>query len=150
MLAPTEKLKVFVYGSLRSGFFNYDKYLKGHVLSVEKATIKGKLYHMPYKGYPAIIDGEDTIIGEVMELKDFEKVMIPMDRMEGYYGANNKNNEYTRVIEEVTLESGKVEKCYIYRYNTNLDKRLESLGEYIPSGDWTNGRSREREIKTTA
>ena len=29
MLEPKVKRKIFVYGSLRTGFFNYEKYLKG-------------------------------------------------------------------------------------------------------------------------
>ena len=45
---------MFAYGSLREGFFNYDKYLKGNVISNRRAKIKDVvLYHMPYKGYPA-------------------------------------------------------------------------------------------------
>ena len=31
MLEPKEQKKIFVYGSLRPGFFNYDKYLMGKV-----------------------------------------------------------------------------------------------------------------------
>ena len=31
MLEPREQKKIFVYGSLRTGFFNYNKYLMGKV-----------------------------------------------------------------------------------------------------------------------
>ncbi len=34
MLEPKVKRKIFVYGSLRTGFFNYEKYLKGKVIKV--------------------------------------------------------------------------------------------------------------------
>ena len=68
-----KKLKIFVYGSLREGFFNYDLYLKGKIKSIRPAIIEGyDLYHMPYKGYPAIFSGKQTIIGEVVELIDYK------------------------------------------------------------------------------
>ncbi|MEO2683312.1 gamma-glutamylcyclotransferase, partial [Clostridium butyricum] len=34
-----KKINVFVYGSLREGFFNYDKYLKGKVISIKPGKI---------------------------------------------------------------------------------------------------------------
>ena len=36
-----KKINLFVYGSLREGFFNYDKYLAGKV--VEKKTLALKI-----------------------------------------------------------------------------------------------------------
>lgn len=66
--------KVFVYGSLRTDMFNYEKYLKGEVLESTPAKIKGNLFHIENKGYPAIFDGESEIIGEVFTFHDFSKV----------------------------------------------------------------------------
>ena len=86
MIEPREQKKIFVYGSLRTGFFNYNKYLLGKVSEAQVGKVKGKLYHMPHKGYPALLEGDDVVIGEVMTLNDFENVMIPMDKMENYYG----------------------------------------------------------------
>ena len=51
MLHPTEQKKIFVYGSLRTGFYNYNKYLKGKIEDAVLGKVKGKLYHMPHKGY---------------------------------------------------------------------------------------------------
>ena len=96
MLEPREQKKIFVYGSLRTGFFNYNKYLMGKVNDSKVGKVNGQLYHMPHKGYPALIEGNDEVFGEVMTLKDFEAVMIPMDKMENYYGVNNSKNEYNR------------------------------------------------------
>ena len=46
-----KNINIFVYGSLRENFFNYNKYLKGKVVSIRPAKIKNMhLYHMPYKG----------------------------------------------------------------------------------------------------
>ena len=59
-----KNINIFVYGSLREGFFNYDKYLSGKISKKMNAKLNNvELYHMPYKGYPAIINGQDSILG---------------------------------------------------------------------------------------
>ena len=43
MLEPREQKKILVYGSLRTGFYNYDKYLKGKIEDAVLGKVKGKL-----------------------------------------------------------------------------------------------------------
>ena len=119
MLEPKEQKKIFVYGSLRTGFFNYNKYLLGKVSNAQDGKVKGKLYHMTHKGYPALIEGDDVVVGEIMTLNDFESVIIPMDKMENYYGVNDSRNEYNRVVMDVELLDGSKESCYVYYYTMN-------------------------------
>lgn len=141
MIQPTQKLKVFVYGSLRIGFFNYDKYLKGHVIKSELATIKGTLFHMINKGYPALLKGDDIVYGEVMTIDNYETVIEAMDKMEGYIGIDNKENEYNRIALDVVLENEKkAEKCYVYMYNLEKSEDFLQNKQYIKSGDWTENR----------
>ncbi len=45
---------------------------------------------MPKKGYPALIEGDGFVYGEVMTILDYENVINAMDLMEGYLGVNNK------------------------------------------------------------
>ena len=81
----SKNIKIFTYGSLREGFFNYNSYLSGKVISTRIGKLKNAdLYHMPYKGYPAILPGTGEVIGEVMEIKDYENVMKAIDKMEGF------------------------------------------------------------------
>lgn len=137
MISPSEKINIFVYGSLRTGFFNYDKYLKGRVLSSKKAKVKGSLFHMPNKGYPALLDGEDFVYGEVMEISNYDDVIRELDLMEGYFGPNNIENEYNRIPLEVEiLDSKNTEVCYVYKYN-QLDDEFIKHRKYIENGDWT-------------
>lgn len=97
MTYPTEEKKVFVYGSLREGFFNYDKYLKNKVSPASLGEVRGKLFHLPHKGYPALLDGEDTVIGEIMALKDFYEDIVSLDQMEGFRSFEDISiNEYIR------------------------------------------------------
>lgn len=135
-----KNINIFVYGSLREGFFNYDKYLDGKVVKKEDAMLKGmKLYHMPYKGYPAITPGNDNILGEIMVINedDYEETVKAMDEMEGFISENNPDNEYHKVILEVeNLQTNEIEKCFVYFYNKDKDFMFDSESVYIPSGDW--------------
>ncbi|MEG1870644.1 MAG: gamma-glutamylcyclotransferase family protein [Peptostreptococcaceae bacterium] len=138
MLEPKEEKKIFVYGSLRTGFYNYDKYLKGKVKDAKVGKVKGKLYHMPHKGYPALLEGEDVVFGEVMTVNNFEEVMISMDKMESYYGANDSRNEYNRIVMDVELENGETESCYCYYYAMNDEEVFNEKSIYVENGDWTS------------
>lgn len=130
------ELPIFVYGSLREGFFNYNKYLNGKVLSNIKGRTKGKLYHMPYKGYPALISGEDYVYGEIMFFNDYEETMKDLDELEGYKSLNNPSNEYEKRIIEIELPSGENKLCYLYMYNVDNDHRFYDEAVYVENGDW--------------
>ena len=123
-----KKINLFVYGSLREGFFNYDKYLAGKVVEKKDAILENmRLYHMPYKGYPAITPGNDKVLGEIMV----------MDEMEGFISENNPENEYHKIVLEVkNLQTNEKEKCFVYFYNKDKDKVFDSESVYIPNGDW--------------
>lgn len=128
--------KIFVYGSLRSDMFNYNKLLNGKVYKVYKGTIKGRLFHLDNKGYPAVIPGNENIFGELMELKDFNKSLEELDELENYTEDNNENCEYLRKEVKVKLEDGSIEKAYYYEYNpeSNINKNDNLLP--VSYGDW--------------
>lgn len=118
------------------GFFNSEKALVGKVEKRIKARTKGKLYHLANKGYPAIVNGEDTIYGELLVMKDLEATFPALNKIENYFGENNPNNEYHRVIMEVeTLEREKV-LAYLYKYNDESIENQKDEKIYIPSGNW--------------
>ena len=138
MIKPTEEKKIFVYGSLREGFFNYDKYLLGKVTTCDQGMVKGKLYHLSHKGYPALVDGDDNIMGEIMDMKNFPLDIISLDNMEGYVSnEDTSQNEYTRtVIDVYNLNTDKFENCYVYKYEENNDIDFTLNSDYISHGDW--------------
>ena len=133
-------INLFVYGSLREGFFNYNKYLDGKVKDNREAKLENmSLYHMDYKGYPAITYGEDTILGEIITINesDYESTMKAMDEMEGFISESNPENEYHKILLEVEdIHTNKKEKCFVYFYNKDKDIDFEYKAEYIPNGDW--------------
>lgn len=127
---------IFVYGSLMEGFFNSEKALKGKVEKRIKATTKGRLYHLVDKGYPALVDGEDVIYGELLIVKDLLRVLPVLDEIEHYYGEENENNEYNRVKMEARSIDGYRVVAYVYKYNCDDIERCKERIEYIPNGDW--------------
>lgn len=129
---------LFVYGSLREGFYNYEKYLKGRVLKNTPAVLHNmKLYHLPYKGYPAIISGDGDIYGEIVEVSHYDNTVKAIDDMENFISEENPNNEYhKRLLEVEHLDSGKKEMCYVYYYNTDIDKKFQTESIHIPEGNW--------------
>ena len=135
-----KNINLFVYGSLRESFFNYDKYLKGKVVKRYDAKLENmNLYHMPYKGYPAITKGEDIVFGEIMIINenDYDETIKAMDEMEGFISENNPENEYHKVILEVeNISTKEKEKCFVYFYNKENDTIFTEQSVYIPNGDW--------------
>lgn len=133
-------INLFVYGSLREGFFNYNKYLAGKVIEKKDAKLANmKLYHLPYKGYPAITFGKDTVYGEIMVLREdcYEETMRAMDEMEGFISEGNPENEYNKVILEVeNLHTNEKKACFVYFYNKDKDRLFDSRAIYVPHGDW--------------
>lgn len=135
-----KRINLFVYGSLRESFFNYNKYLDGKVIEKKDARLENmKLYHLPYKGYPALTFGEDTVFGEIMVLSEehYEDTMNAIDQMEGFIGENNPENEYHKVILEVeNLYTNQKEKCFVYFYNKDKDHLFGNSAIYLPHGNW--------------
>ena len=135
-----ERINLFVYGSLREGFFNYKKYLDGKVIEKKDAKLDNmKLYHLPYKGYPALTFGKDTVYGEIMVLSEehYEDTVRAVDKMEGFISENNPENEYDKVILEVkNLHTNEKEKCFVYFYNKDRDQLFDNSAIYLPHGDW--------------
>jgi len=129
--------RIMVYGSLMTGFFNYEKVLKGQVLSCVPARVKGQLYHMSQKGYPALVSGTGWVYGELMELSDPESTRLLLDQIEHYYGPGDPQNEYERRSSTVeNLSTGKTEVAEVYWYVLNDLGTPANPGVEIPGGDW--------------
>lgn len=127
--------KIFVYGTLMKDFRNYNKYLKNHVLKIEKGYVKGKLYHMPYLDFPALIDGDEIIQGEVLTIDDIKTILPLVDEMEGYKGC--EDDMYKRIPQIVTLEDGSTIELDVYKYYAvENDERFATEAIYLPNGNW--------------
>ena len=128
-------MKIFVYGSLREGFFNFNKYINNAAKKIELGEVKGKLYAIKDQEYPALLEENGTVIGEIITVENCDLKAI--DNMENYFGENNPNNEYNKIKKEIkNLETGEIEILDVYVYNiTNPNFSYNNLIP-VSSGDW--------------
>lgn len=127
-------MKLFVYGTLRKGRYNYDIYLKDNSKFLQEAYVKGTLYSLKGKVYPAIVEGDDMILGELFDVD--QETFDRMDAMEGYVPGRFEN-EYDKVDTDILDEKGNViDHLPVYWYNIKLDSQKALLDEIISSGDY--------------
>lgn len=124
--------RIFVYGTLKQNFCNHDM-VKPFLKSIAGAKLKGLIYDLP-AGYPAAIDGDGQVIGEVFELADTELALAVLDRLEDYYGPNCRKNLYKRVIRDVSLINGEKISAYVYLWASPSE--LEKVGKCLVDGVW--------------
>ena len=99
---------VFVYGTLMEGETNHH-YLENSTF-LDMATIEGyEMYNVGW--YPAIIDGDGLIIGELYKVPTND--MPSIDMLEG------EGSLYIKRCETVTDSKGKSSFAFIYVYNRN-------------------------------
>lgn len=124
-------IRIFVYGTLRTGQSNFVRMLSGRVNKIVAATAKGMLYDLPF-GYPAMLEGDGEVVGELMEFNDAD-LLHDLDRLEGYM-PGNLNNIYERKWISVHTSQGENFECWVWIY-ANASSAT-AIGEKIEDGDW--------------
>jgi gamma-glutamylcyclotransferase (GGCT)/AIG2-like uncharacterized protein YtfP len=118
-------MKVFVYGTLMSGFGANMMLKSTKPLGID--TINGTMHDVNRGGFPGVIlDTGNTVQGEVYEVED-EGVLENLDRYEGFNSDNLPASLYTR--HTVQTEGG--HEVLIYQYNQGV-----SEDTIVPNGDW--------------
>ena len=127
-------MKLFVYGTLRKGRYNYDIYLKDNSQFLQEAYIKGTLYSLKGKVYPAIVEGDSMVLGEIFEVD--QETFDRMDEMEGYVPGRFEN-EYDKVETDILDAQGNViDRLPVYWYNVKPEYQKALLDQVIESGDY--------------
>jgi gamma-glutamylcyclotransferase (GGCT)/AIG2-like uncharacterized protein YtfP len=135
--AGVSPLRLFVYGSLMGGFFNYEKVLAGKVLSRRRAIVRGKLFHQIAKGYPALVPGSSPVAGEFLELLDFDRLLADSDRLENFFGPGQRENEYERRPTPVELgDTGVAALAWVYWYARDDLETETNPAIFLSAGDW--------------
>jgi gamma-glutamylcyclotransferase (GGCT)/AIG2-like uncharacterized protein YtfP len=125
--------RLFVYGSLRSGFHSpVHEYISRFFSFEGEARVKGKLFDLG--DYPAGIPaGEDTFItGELYTANHENEFSWAIGQLDDYEGVNVEAGEvqlFRRELAEVYINNG-FEKAWIYWYNGDISGR-----PLIDSGD---------------
>ena len=123
--------RIFVYGTLRKGMYNYNRYLKDKQSFREYGYIKGQLMSLKGQKYPAfLLEGNGMILGEIHEVDDeFIKVL---DVLESYFGENNPNNEYNKIVCDIYDDNETIiEQIPVYVYNDKNESNARLLDKEI-------------------
>lgn len=129
----TNVTKLFVYGSLRSGFHNpaYD-YISKFFTLMGDAKVKGKLHDMG--NFPAAVhsSNDNFIVGEIYDLKESQDFSWAIEQLDDYEGVNPEEGEkalYKRELVDV-LYNDESTQAWIYWFAGDIEGQ-----PIIPSGD---------------
>lgn len=128
-----ENYKLFVYGSLRSGFHNpVYAYLTKYFHLVGEAVVKGKLYDLGEYPAAAATKEEKFISGELYCINNPLEFSWAIGQLDDYEGLNTEEGETPlyRREEVIAYKDGEAHTAWIYWYNKDLAGNPE-----IESGD---------------
>lgn len=129
-------VKIFVYGTLRKGMYNYDLYLKDKNSFRSYGYVKGTLMTLKDRKYPALLlEGNDYILGEIHEVD--EKFVSSLDDLECYFGENDIRNEYNKIMCDIYNDKKNIiEQIPVYVYNDRNSNFASLLDKVIENGDF--------------
>ncbi|MFD5427434.1 gamma-glutamylcyclotransferase family protein [Streptomyces sp. NPDC127084] len=138
-MTPNGPLPFFVYGTLRPGEHNHDRFLRGRTSAEEPARLASAvLYDGP--GYPYVVEaGTGTVLGELVTAPPdrYHELTAVLDELEEYFGPGDPRNVYVRVARDVeTAARGRV-RAWVYVAAEAVARELRARGTAIPGGDWT-------------
>ncbi|WP_413160354.1 gamma-glutamylcyclotransferase [Capilliphycus salinus ALCB114379] len=127
-------IHIFVYGTLKPGECNYQRYCAGRVVRERLAIAEGQLFHLSL-GYPGMTPGEGWVSGAVLSFPD-ESIFEDLDRLEDYQRDRQpEQNEYQRQqIQTLTPDFQPLEVAWVYLMNPAKIEHYQ--GVYLPDGNW--------------
>lgn len=132
-------VKVFVYGTLKPGESNYDRYCAGKVIEAQRAIAFGQLFALPM-GYPAMTLG-DGIANGVLLIFTNPTILRNLDELEGYEPSRpaTQNEYYRQEIEIYSLKKQSLGKAWAYLMTSEQVRRQR--GVLLPDGWWSRCQS---------
>ncbi|MET9434310.1 gamma-glutamylcyclotransferase family protein [Streptomyces sp. NPDC006551] len=141
MSTAARELPFFVYGTLRPGAYNHDRFLLGRTVAEEPARLAGALlYDGP--GYPYAVPAEGrTVAGTAAGIAGdlvtaapgaYGELLAVLDLLEEYRGPGHPRNLYERVEREVLrVRDGAAVRAWVYFAAPGVP-----LGPPVTGGDW--------------
>jgi gamma-glutamylcyclotransferase (GGCT)/AIG2-like uncharacterized protein YtfP len=131
----TSSLNVFVYGTLKPGATNFDRYCGSKVITSHRAYIDGALYRFPSLGYPGAIHGTSQVHGFVFSFND-AAILLDLDRLEDYDPRRQPaENDYTREL-VTTYRLDQTSSISAWAYFMNPKYVRQFGGILLPDGWW--------------
>jgi gamma-glutamylcyclotransferase (GGCT)/AIG2-like uncharacterized protein YtfP len=129
-----EPIKVFVYGTLKPGQANYDRYCAGKIIEATEAIAYGQLFDLPL-GYPAMTAGDRPVRGYLLTFAD-PSLLASLDRLEDYDSERlPEENEYQRQHVDTFALTGKpLARAWAYLMSPQQVQHYD--GVFLPSGVW--------------
>lgn len=130
-------LRLFVYGTLRSGGVNH-RLIAGRARLLGRGVVPGRLVRIGW--YPGLVgasEPSDRVVGEVYELGTGLGVGPLWDELDAYEGCSRNcplPHEFERVTAEAEMADGRTLGVWVYRYLGLL--RADRI---IPGGDFVSG-----------
>ncbi|MFD3942515.1 gamma-glutamylcyclotransferase family protein [Streptomyces sp. NPDC058579] len=119
-------LPFFVYGTLRPGEYNHDRFLLGRTAREEPARLPGALlYDGP--GYPYVVPGEGLVAGDLVTAAPdtYAELLAVLDQVELPAGYERAEREVVRVAD------GTAVRAWVYFAAPGTP-----YGPLIRGGDW--------------
>ncbi len=128
-------VRVFVYGTLKPGEANYQKYCADKVVDAQRATAQGQLFIL-LMGYPAMTPGDKQVNGYLLSFAD-SGILHCLDELEDYQPARKfSENLYIRQqIEVFNLQ--KISLAWAWVYLMTPDRVSQIGGVRQPDGWWS-------------
>jgi len=125
--------KLFVYGSLRSGFKSHAyEYISRFFSLVDNARVKGKLFDLGTYAAGVPTNDESFIVGELYTIKHENEFSWAIGQLDDYEGVSVESDEmqlYKRELVEVILTDDTT-SAWIYWYVGSVEGK-----PVIESGD---------------
>ena len=118
---------LFTYGTLRDGEERSGILSKFSSNVYKDCKIRGKLINLQ-GGYPGLICGDGSVVGEIHHTPKIQNALKELDRIEGFNGYGEDGSLFHRVL----TYSNNI-PCWTYVYARSPDD-----GPVIESGDWLN------------
>ncbi|MGE3973666.1 MAG: gamma-glutamylcyclotransferase [Bdellovibrionales bacterium] len=135
---------LFVYGSFYEGMVHFER-IAPFISKKEDAVLKATAYRLD-AGYPVLLlEGEDTIRGQLVSIEAPETLWKLLDEFHGYSLKTPEKSLFFRASVEVEVNGEKIHSC---SYVMNPIK-LPRSAQKIENGDWQGSiTAREPMVKT--
>ncbi len=135
--AMLNDLRFFVYGTLKSGEVNYERYCAGKVVASQRAIAMGLLFALP-RGYPAMTPGNQHVHGFLLTFRD-PTILATLDQLEGYHGSDRPDrvNLYNRHKIPVFQSDG-LSLGLAWAYLMTPEQVQQFGGDLLLDGCWTS------------